>query len=89
MKAIITVLGLDKIGIIANVTGLLSKLLINIEDISQTVIQGYFTMIMLVDTSKCSTPIESLQDILDVKGSELAMKITIRSKEIFDIMHTI
>lgn len=89
MKAIITVVGIDKIGIIAEVTTLLSSLMINIEDISQTVIQDYFTMMMLVDTLKSNTPMESLQEILDQKGNEIGMKINISSKEIFDSMHRI
>lgn len=89
MKSIITVVGIDKIGIIAEVTGLLSSLMINIEDISQTVMQNYFTMMMLVDTSKTKIPMEELEDILQKKGQEIDMVINIRSKEIFDIMHRV
>ena len=89
MKSIITVVGIDKIGIIAEVTTLLSSLMINIEDISQTVMQNYFTMMMLVDTSKTKIPMEKLEDILQEKGREIDMVINIRSKEIFDIMHRV
>ena len=57
MRAIVTVVGKDRVGIIANVCNLLAKYQVNVLDISQTVLQGYFTMIMMVDATHCELPI--------------------------------
>ena len=60
MRAIVTVVGKDRVGIIANVCDLLAKYQVNVLDISQTVLQGYFTMIMMVDATHCELPIAEL-----------------------------
>ena len=68
MRAIVTVLGKDRVGITANVCALLAKYDINILDISQTILQEYFTMVMLVDTSACTVSIGEMRDILEHGG---------------------
>ncbi len=89
MKAIITVIGEDKAGIIAGVSGLLAEKKINIEDISQTIMQGYFTMIMLVNVETSSISIESLKSDLDALGEKIGVKIILQHEDIFNAMHRI
>jgi ACT domain-containing protein len=89
MKAIITVLGHDKVGIIHEVTSILSKNNINILDITQTLISGYFTMIMLVDTSNMSVDFTSLKNTLDEKAKKINVSIKIQREDIFTSMHEI
>ena len=87
MKAIVTVTGKDKTGIIAGVSAKLSELGVNILDISQTVLQDYFAMIMLVDLSSCAVSFADLGKHLDEAGKGLYMDIRIMREEIFDAMH--
>lgn len=89
MRAIVTVLGKDRVGIIADVCDLLSKSNVNILDISQTILQGYFTMIMLVDTAGCSLPFADLASVLKAKGEETCLSIRIQREDIFEAMHRI
>ena len=89
MKAIVTVIGKDHVGITASVCAMLAKYNINILDIAQTVLQGYFTMVMLVDTSACQTPIAELTDILHDAGEEQELSIRIQREDIFNAMHRI
>jgi ACT domain-containing protein len=89
MKAFITVIGRDRVGIIAGVSTLLASLGINIEDISQTIMQGTFTMIMAVGLEKCERSFGEIAGTLKNKGSELDVEITIRHKDIFEAMHRI
>ena len=77
MKAIVTVLGKDRVGITASVCSLLAQHSINILDISQTVLQEYFTMVMLVDTSACSASIGEMSDLLDRAGQGQGLSIRI------------
>ena len=89
MKAIVTVVGKDRIGIIANVCTLLANYQVNILDISQTVMQGYFTMMMAVDTAKSEIPFAELAKKLDAKGEEMGMSIRLQREDIFDAMHRV
>ena len=82
MKAIVTVIGKDHVGITAAVCSLLAQHNINILDISQTVLQDYFTMVMLVDTADCADSIASLTDILDQAGREQGLSIRIQREDI-------
>ncbi len=88
-KTIVTVLGKDTVGIIAKVCTYLSDNNINIEDISQTIIQGYFNMMMIVDTSKTEKPFAEMVKELDVIGEGLGVTITCQKEEIFTKMHRI
>jgi len=89
MRAVITVIGKDRIGIIAGVTTILAENEINILDISQTILQDFFTMVMIVDTKKCEMKFEDLQNRLRVKGEELDLSIRIQHEDIFNSMHNI
>ena len=89
MKAFVTVMGPDRIGIIAEVTTLLCSNQVNVLDISQTVMQGNFTMTMLVDTEKCTLSFDALSDALMEKGKQMRLSIRIQREDIFDAMHQI
>ncbi len=89
MKAVITVLGCDRIGIIASITGILAKADVNILDISQTIMQNIFSMIMLVDISKISIEFTELSDMLSKAGEDLGVDIRFQREEIFTSMHRI
>lgn len=89
MKAIVTVNGVDRVGIIAAVSGKLAKMNININDIRQTTMQEQFSMIMMVDTELCSLPFMQILKELNELGKEIGMEISMRSKDIFDAMHNI
>ena len=89
MKAIVTVIGKDRVGITAAVCALLAQHNINILDISQTVLQDYFTMVMLVDTAACTQSIGDMSDILAKAGQEQALSIRIQREDIFNAMHRI
>lgn len=89
MKAIITVIGKDKSGIIAKVSNLLAEKNINIEDISQTIMQGFFTMIMLVQIETSTISVEELKKELDALGEKIGVKIILQHEDIFNAMHRI
>ena len=88
VKAIVTVIGKDKKGIIARVSSTLAQAGANVEDISQTVMQGYFMMMMLVDISGADK-IRDLGETLDRLGDEIGVKIRIQHEDIFNAMHRI
>lgn len=89
MKAIVSVIGTDKRGIIAKVTTALWEMNINVEDISQTIMQNYFTMIMLVDLSEANKTFDKISSSLDEVGKSTGVEIRIQSEAIFQAMHRI
>ena len=89
MKAIITVTGKDTTGIIANVCTSLAGNNVNILDISQTVMEGFFTMTMLIDMKECVVPFADISDKLKSKGEEMNLSIRVQREDIFDKMHRI
>lgn len=89
MRVIVTVIGRDKVGIIASVCTLLAQKQINVLDISQTILQGNFTMTMIVDTSTSTVPFAELVTLLENAGKELGLSIYAQREEIFDAMHRI
>lgn len=89
MKCIITVVGTDKVGIIAKVCTYLSEANINILDISQTIVSGYFNMLMIVDADKATKPLEAFTDDLIKIGDDLGVKVTVQHEDIFNCMHRI
>ena len=89
MKAIVTVIGKDRVGITASVCSLLAKHNINILDITQTVLQEFFTMVMLVDPAACAQSIGDMADILEQAGKEQGLSIRIQREDIFNAMHRI
>ena len=89
MKAIVTVVGKDQVGIIAGVCNTLADSRINVLDISQTIMEGYFTMMMVVDLAACETPFDQLRTILKDYGEGRGLSIRIQRQDIFTAMHTI
>ena len=89
MKAIITVLGKDKVGIISGVSNALSNMNINILDISQTIMNDVFTMIMQVDTSKANVEFSKIAENLRIESEKLGVEIRIQHEDIFNSMHRI
>lgn len=89
MKAIITVLGKDQVGIIAKVCTFLANEEINILDISQTIVSGWFNMMMVVDISNATHKFEEVVDKLDKLGNEIGVDIRLQREDIFDSMHRI
>ena len=89
MKAVITVIGKDRVGIICSVSNILAKANINILDISQTIMQDIFTMIMLVDISNSAADFTSIKKDLENLGDELGLSIRIQHEDIFNSMHRI
>lgn len=88
-KTIITVLGKDTVGIIAKVCTYLANNQVNVEDISQTIVQGYFNMMMIVDTEGSSKPYSEMVTDLENLGDEIGVKIKCQREDIFIKMHRI
>lgn len=89
MNAIVTVIGEDRVGIIAAVCGKLAELNVNILDISQTILKGNFTMVMVVDASAARAGFDHLSRELAALGTEMGLSIRVQREEIFDAMHRI
>ena len=88
-KAIITVVGKDTVGILAKTCTYLAKANINILDISQTVVSGYFNMMMIVDASRCRKAFEDVAAELGELGLGMGLKIRCQKSEIFEKMHRV
>jgi ACT domain-containing protein len=88
-KTIITVVGKDTVGIIAKVCTYLAENQVNVEDISQTIVQGYFHMMMIVDASSCAKPYREMLSDLERIGEEIGVKIRCQREDIFTKMHRI
>lgn len=89
MRAIVTVIGKDRVGIIASVCSILAENGVNVLDISQTVMQEYFTMIMLVENPSEGLVFDELSRLLSDTGGELGLSIRIQREDIFNAMHRI
>jgi len=89
MNAIITVVGSDKVGIIAKVSAFLAERGINIEDISQTVLSGNFVMMMMVNLSSSSKALEEIKEELHTLGDTLNVSISLMHEKVFSAMHRI
>ena len=88
-RGIVTVVGHDRVGIIARVAGILAESNVNILDISQTVLQGFFAMIMIVDLSCSRNNLSELRQKLDDSGEEMGLKITLQHEDVFRYMHRV
>lgn len=88
-RVIVTVIGVDKVGIIASVASLLAAANANIVDISQTTLREFFTMIMMVDVEKASISFDELKKRLNAKGDEMGLKIDAQHEDIFKFMHRV
>jgi len=89
MKAVVTVVGKDRVGIIAAVCTDLAALNVNVLDIRQTVMQGYFTMMMVVEVTESTLPVAELAQRLEEKGKEMNLSIRLQREEIFQAMHRV
>ena len=89
MKAIVTVVGKDQVGIIAAVCIKLAEYNVNVLDISQTVLQGYFTMMMVVDVSDCTLPLAQICADMEEMGRERGLSIRVQREDIFEAMHRV
>ena len=87
MKAIVTVIGKDQVGIIAGVCTLLAAQGVNVLDISQTVLQGFFTMMMVTEISQCTVPLVELIENMQVLGEGMGLSIRVQREDIFEAMH--
>ena len=89
MKAIVTVVGKDQVGIIAGVCVKLAEYNVNVLDINQTVMQGYFTMMMAVDVSACKVPLAELVEIMEETGKAMGLSIRVQREDIFEAMYRV
>ena len=89
MNAVITVLGKDTVGILAKVSSECAKVDVNILEVTQSVLQGMFAMIMFVDITKITVPFSQLADQLAEKGEEMGVKIIVMHEDLFNAMHKI
>jgi ACT domain-containing protein len=88
-RAIITIIGSDRVGIIAGISNVLAEANVNILDISQSVIREFFTMIMMVDLAGSAISFHALSERLTRKGQELSVRVEIQREEIFKAMHRV
>lgn len=88
-KTIITVVGKDQVGIIAKVCTYLADNSVNILDISQTIVSGYFNMMMIVDTNMAKKEFGAISGELEALGGEIGVIIKVQREDIFDMMHRI
>ena len=89
MKAIVTVVGKDRVGIIAEICTQLAAFNVNVLDISQTVMQGYFTMMMATEVSESNVPVAELSKKMEEVGREMGLSIRVQREDIFQAMHRI
>ncbi len=86
---VITVIGVDRPGIVAGIASVLASHNVNIEDISQTVLRGFFAMIMIADMSKSTCGLSELRERLEAKAKELGVEVFVQHSDIFRAMHRI
>ena len=89
MKAVITVVGKDTVGVIAKVSAVCAELNINVEDVTRSIMQDMFCMIMLVNLSKCAQDMETVRSRFAAVADEMGMELHITREEVFDAMHHI
>ena len=89
MEAVITVVGNDKVGILAQVCTACAEANVNVEEVTQRILRGTFAMIMLVDVSSCSMDFKAFAEKMKQKGDELGVDVRCTRQEIYDAMHRI
>lgn len=89
MRAVISVIGKDTVGILAKVSSICAEYNVNVTDVTQSVLQDVFAMIMLVDISKINSNFTQLSDRMNKLGDDLGLKIYVMHEDIFNAMHTI
>ena len=89
MQAVITVVGIDKVGILAKISTICAEAGVNVEEVTQTILRGTFAMIMIADISHISADFEVFASRLRKGGEELGVDVNVTRQEIFDAMHRI
>lgn len=89
MKIVVTVVGQDRVGIIAKVTGILAEHSINVLNLNQNILDGFFNMILLANMEDSKTSLREVQTILKEEGQKIGVEIKVQNQEIFKAMHTI
>lgn len=89
MKAVITVIGKDQIGILAKISTLCAENTINVEEVSQSIVQGMFAMTMVVDLSRCTDEITALAELFAREGETMGLDVRMTRRELYDAMHRI
>lgn len=89
MKAVITIVGRDQVGIVAMVSGILATNGVNVLNINQNILDGFFNMLMISDISKSKISLKELQQILKEQGQEFGLDIKVQHEDIFNVMHRI
>lgn len=89
MRAVITVIGKDKVGILAKVSSVCAEKEVNVLEVTQSILQDMFVMVMMVDISKCTVTFSELSDQLETLGDSMNLKIHIMHEDIFNSMHKI
>jgi ACT domain-containing protein len=89
MKAVVTIIGQDRIGIVAKVSTALAESSVNVLDINQNIMHGFFNMVMIADMSAATLSLKDLQQNLNEVGKTIGVEIKIQSEDIFNVMHRI
>jgi len=89
MKVVITVVGTDQVGIIAKISTILAEHGVNILNINQNILDGYFNMVMIVDMTSATVPLKEVQKLLTAKGVEMGLEIKAQHEDIFMLMHKV
>ena len=89
MRAVVTVIGKDMVGILAKVTAICADKNVNVLEVTQSIMQDLFAMVMLVDITKCTVPFSTLVDELEGAGSDMGLKIHVMHEDVFNAMHRI
>lgn len=89
MKLVVTIVGKDRVGIIAMVSNILAENNVNILNINQNIMEGFFNMVMIVEMTDSKIKLQELQKILKEKGSEINLDIKVQHQDIFNVMHNV
>lgn len=89
MKVVITIIGYDCVGIVAMVSGTCAERNVNILDMNQNIMNGFFNMVMIADLEGATVPLKEFQETLRVKGEAMGLQIKVQSEDIFKAMHTV
>lgn len=89
MRVVLTIVGKDKVGITAKVSNALAEMNINIININQNIMQGFFNMVLIADMAEANVPIAEARDKMAAWGEEIGVEIRLQSEEIFSAMHRI
>ncbi len=89
MKIVVTIIGQDRVGIVAKVATAMAEVNVNVLDINQNIMHGFFNMVMIADMGKATISLKDLQKKLDKVGEDIGLEIKAQSEDIFNIMHRI